>query len=132
MLRLKMITDELRARGIGTSSTGGVDPLTSDKLDYPGKILLVDDDDVAHGCTSVVREWSDWNAGFYWWIQSMYIVPERRGQGLMTGLLNAVQMEMESQKGLELRLYVHRKNDKAVRAYKKAGFEKSPYEIMVR
>jgi ribosomal protein S18 acetylase RimI-like enzyme len=37
---------------------------------------------------------------------------------------------MESQNGLELRLYVHCKNTRAIRAYEKIGFEKSPYEIM--
>ena len=93
--------------------------------------LLVDDADVACGCTSVVKEWSDWNAGYYWWIQSMYIVPEKRGQGLMTKLLDAVVEEMERQGGLELRLYVHQDNKRAIRAYEKAGFKPSPYEIMV-
>jgi predicted GNAT family acetyltransferase len=84
------------------------------------------------GSISALREWSDWNAGYYWWIQSMYIVPEHRGQGHITKLLDAVEKEMRNQNGLELRLYVHRDNAKAIRAYEKVGFAKSPYEIMVR
>ena len=39
--------------------------------------------------------------------------------------------EMESQNGLELRLYVHRDNKKAIKAYEKSAFKKSSYEIMV-
>lgn len=35
------------------------------------------------GSTSVVTEWSDFNGGHYWWIQSLFIVPEHRGGGLV-------------------------------------------------
>ena len=94
--------------------------------------VLVDELEKPIGSISALREWSDWNAGYYWWIQSMYITPEQRGQGHISKLLNAVDKEMESQDGLELRLYVHQHNEKAIRAYEKAGFEKSPYKIMVR
>ena len=94
--------------------------------------VLVDELDQPIGSISALTEWSDWNAGYYWWIQSVYIAPEQRGQGHLSTLLNAVEMEMESQNGLELRLYVHQQNEKAIRAYGKAGFEKAPYEIMLR
>ena len=94
--------------------------------------VLIDELNVPIGSVSALKEWSDWNAGYYWWIQSMYIVPEQRGQGHMSKLLDAVEKEMKNQNGLELRLYVHQHNDKAIRAYEKASFEKSPYKIMVR
>ena len=29
--------------------------------------------------TSIVTEWSNFRGGDYWWIQSLYIVPEHRG-----------------------------------------------------
>lgn len=29
----------------------------------------------------VTKEWSDWNNCSYWWIQSVYVKPEYRGQG---------------------------------------------------
>ena len=54
---------------------------------------------------------------------------------LERGLVNPTlgrEKEMEIQNGLELRLYVHQQNEKAIRAYEKTGFEKSPYQIMVR
>jgi len=94
--------------------------------------LLEDAHGRAVGSVSAIREWSDWNAGFYWWIQSMYLVPAQRGKGCMQILLDAVEAEMDARKGLELRLYVHRENVPAVKAYEKAAFERSPYEIMVR
>ena len=49
----------------------------------------------------------------------------------MAKLLDAVVEEMERQGGLELRLYVHQDNKRAIRAYTKAWFKPSLYEIMV-
>ena len=92
--------------------------------------LLVDDAGVACGCTSVVKEWSDWNAGFYWWIQSMYIAPAHRGKGYLGVLIGSVADAARAQSCLELRLYVHKQNKLAIRAYEKVGFSKSPYVIM--
>jgi RimJ/RimL family protein N-acetyltransferase len=93
--------------------------------------VLVDKSDIPIASISALREWSDWHAGYYWWIQSMYIKPDHRGKGYMPQLIAAVRNEMHSRNGLELRLYVHKDNIKAIRAYEKASFEKSPYEIMV-
>ena len=93
--------------------------------------VLVNNFGEAIGSISALKEWSDWNAGFYWWIQSMYLVPDQRGKGYIVHLINAVKDEMENQSGLELRLYVHQDNKKAIKAYEKSGFEKLPYEIML-
>ena len=93
--------------------------------------ILADDAGNAVGSISALREWSDWNAGFYWWIQSVYIVPAQRGKGCFELLLNAVAEEMQSRGGLELRLYVHKDNHRAIAAYKKSAFETLPYECMV-
>ncbi len=93
--------------------------------------VLVDENDTPVGSVSAVREWSDWNAGYYWWIQSMFLSKSQRGKGRMSLLLDAVKHEMKVQKGLELRLYVHKDNCTAVRAYQNAYFSKSDYEIMI-
>jgi GNAT superfamily N-acetyltransferase len=92
--------------------------------------ILVDDQDKPVGSVSTLTEWSDWNAGYYWWIQSMYLIPDQRGKGYMSLLLEAVKSEMEHQNGLELRLYVHEKNVVAIKAYQKSGFTHSKYKIM--
>ena len=92
--------------------------------------LLTDDDGIAVGCASVVKEWSDWNAGFYWWIQSMFISPDCRGQGQLNTLLGFISEEAHDQGCLELRLYVHKGNTAAVRAYEKVDFRTAPYLVM--
>lgn len=94
--------------------------------------IMVDETGEPVGSISSVKEWSDWNAGYYWWIQSLFIAPEHRGRGLIDRLVRTVQEEMERQGGLELRLYVHQQNKQAIRAYEKLGFEQSQYEIMTR
>ena len=92
--------------------------------------VLVDDQNNPVGSVSAIKEWSDWNAGYYWWIQSMYLSPNQRGKGRMALLLDAVKYEMEQQQGLELRLYVHEDNRAAIRAYEKSEFVHSKYKIM--
>ena len=92
--------------------------------------VAVDKNDCPIGSVSSVKEWSDWNAAYYWWIQSMYLKPEYRGKGFVAQLVNVVNSEMIAQGGLELRLYVHSENEAAKKAYKKVGFKFSDYELM--
>ncbi len=94
--------------------------------------VLVNEDNQPVGIASALKEWSDWNAGYYWWIQSMYIRPNYRGKGYLDLLLDAIQLEMKKQNGLELRLYVHENNQAAIRAYEKANFVFSKYRIMIQ
>jgi ribosomal protein S18 acetylase RimI-like enzyme len=94
--------------------------------------VLVNQNNEAVGSASALKEWSDWSAGYYWWIQSMYIKPDYRGKGYMDLLLNAIKSEMKGQAGLELRLYVHEDNQVAIKAYKKSNFTFPKYRIMIQ
>ena len=93
--------------------------------------VIVDESDRPFGNVSAYKEWSDWNAGYYWWIQSMYISPQFRGKGYIQLLIDEVNKEMKKEHGIELRLYVHNSNRKALNAYQKIGFIASDYEIMI-
>jgi ribosomal protein S18 acetylase RimI-like enzyme len=94
--------------------------------------VLVDKNDESVGNISALREWSNFHAGFYWWIQSMYILPEYRRQGYSLQLLDTVRSEVQAQRGLELRLLVHKSNKRAIKAYTKSGFTELPYKIMTK
>jgi ribosomal protein S18 acetylase RimI-like enzyme len=92
--------------------------------------VIQDSRDELIGNVSVVKEWSNWNAGYYWWIQSIYIRPEHRGRGLMKMLIQTVRESARQGKALDLRLYVHKNNERAIKAYIKAGFVDLDYRIM--
>jgi ribosomal protein S18 acetylase RimI-like enzyme len=82
--------------------------------------------------TSVLTEWSDFHGGNYWWIQSLFIVPKHRGRGLVELLLNHLTETARAAGALDLRLYAHKSNHRALRAYSRSGFEQAPYVIMRR
>ena len=55
--------------------------------------VIVDESDEPFGNVSALKEWSDWNAGYYWWIQSMYISPAFRGKGFIHLMIDGVEMK---------------------------------------
>jgi ribosomal protein S18 acetylase RimI-like enzyme len=82
--------------------------------------------------TSIVTEWSNFRGGNYWWVQSLYIVPAHRGQGLVERLLDHLATEAAASSALELRLYAHAQNERALKVYRRADFTDAPYVIMRR
>ena len=82
--------------------------------------------------TSAVREWSNFNGGYYWWVQSMYIVPEHRRRGLVDLLLDKVAEEARAGGAIDLRLYARGSNERAIEAYRRCGFEETEHVIMRR
>lgn len=82
--------------------------------------------------TSVVREWSNFNAAYYWWVQSLYILPEHRGRGLVELLLHELEQAARAAGAVDLRLYAHSSNHRAIAAYRRCGFDMVPYTIMTR
>jgi ribosomal protein S18 acetylase RimI-like enzyme len=82
--------------------------------------------------TSVITERSDFHGRYYWWVQSLFIAPERRGGGPVDGLLDHLTRAAEASGALELRLYVHSLNDRAHRAYRRYGFKEAPSSLMKR
>lgn len=83
-------------------------------------------------CTLITVEWSDWNNAPYWWIQSLYIKPEFRGQGLFEELLSALESAANTSGVKELRLYVEQNNQRAIRVYERCGFESEHYRCMTK
>ena len=81
----------------------------------------------------ITYEWSDWRNSFFWWIQSVYVKPDYRRQGVYQSL-HFYATEVARQQGNVggLRLYVDKDNTIAQGVY--AGLRMSPtnydmYEI---
>jgi ribosomal protein S18 acetylase RimI-like enzyme len=84
------------------------------------------------GSTSVVTEWSNFLGGDFWWVQSLYILPEHRGQGLVDQLLAHLSAQAVAAGALDLRLYGYNTNERALRAYQRCGFVLSLYIMLTK
>jgi len=78
----------------------------------------------------VTYEWSDWRDGDWWWIQSVYVRPEARGQGVFSALYRHVErLAREAPQVVGLRLYVERDNRRAQDVYAALGMEDARYVV---
>jgi len=61
------------------------------------------------GSLMITFEWSDWRNAIYWWIQSVYIRPEFRRQGIYRRLYDFVKERARAEGGVcGFRLYVEK------------------------
>lgn len=81
---------------------------------------------------SVTTEWSNFHGGHYWWVQSLFVSPEHRGAGLADLLLDHLAQAAKADGALDLRLYAHQGNARALRVYARCGFTAAPYLLMRR
>ena len=80
------------------------------------------------GGLMVTFEWSDWRNGWFWWIQSVYVLPEVRGKHIYSRLYDFVK-EAAARQGdvCGFRLYVEKDNLHAQKVYDSVGMERSYY-----
>ncbi|MFO0546896.1 MAG: N-acetyltransferase [Polyangiaceae bacterium] len=82
------------------------------------------------GQLMVTFEWSDWRAGQFWWIQSVYVHPEHRRTGVYRALHEHVVGRARAQGGVVgVRLYVERENTRAQRTYEALGMKRAVYDM---
>ena len=78
----------------------------------------------------ITYEWSDWRNGNVWWIQSVYVRPESRKQGIYTGLYEHVQKIASRDESIRgIRLYVDRRNTRAQEVYRRCGMNGDHYLV---
>lgn len=93
-----------------------------------GFYVVAEDNGEILGGLMVTTEWSDWRNGWFWWIQSVYIRPEGRGQGIYRNLYEFVKQKAADDCGVcGFRLYVEKENEKAQAVYEKLGMQKTYY-----
>ncbi len=80
------------------------------------------------GGLMVTFEWSDWRNLWFWWIQSVYILPEGRGKRIYSQLYEFAKEKAREQGDVfGFRLYVEHENTHAQKVYEKVGMEASHY-----
>ena len=101
-------------------------------LEHPaeGHYLIAERDNAPAGSLMVTFEWSDWRCGRFWWIQSVYMAPEHRRQGVYSALHRAILDEARSDpRACGIRLYVERENVGAQATYESLGMAETVYRL---
>jgi ribosomal protein S18 acetylase RimI-like enzyme len=84
--------------------------------------VVAEDDSTIAGGLMVTYEWSDWRNAWFWWIQSVYIRPEARGQSLYTRMYEFIkERAAEAGNVCGFRLYVETENIHAQGVYDAVG-----------
>jgi ribosomal protein S18 acetylase RimI-like enzyme len=93
-----------------------------------GFYVVAEENNRIVGGLMITFEWSDWRDGWFWWIQSVYILPEFRGQGIYRLLYDFVKTAAREKADVRgFRLYVEKENVRAQKVYEKLGMEVTYY-----
>jgi len=78
----------------------------------------------------ITYEWSDWRSGLFWWIQSVYVEPRFRSQGVFQAIYRHVENLARVTPGVcGLRLYVENSNSRAQEIYERLGMQRTVYQM---
>jgi GNAT superfamily N-acetyltransferase len=98
---------------------------------HRGFYLVAELDGRVVGCVLITYEWSDWRNGWFWWIQSVYVVAGARRRGVFSALYRAVRSQARRCGDVcGLRLYMCRDNAAARQVYTRLGMKPSRYEVL--
>lgn len=93
-----------------------------------GFYVVAESDEKIIAGLMVTFEWSDWRGAWFWWIQSVYVLPAFRGRGIYGELYDFVKKRAKTAGDVcGFRLYVEKENAAARKVYEKLGMESSHY-----
>jgi len=109
----------------------GVAGALSDPAKGPYLLALWDGRPV--GQMAYTFEWSDWRNGWFWWLQSVYVVPEARRKGVFRALFRELlALARKAGDVIGVRLYVEADNQIGQATYRRLGFADTRYGVMER
>ncbi len=96
-----------------------------------GFYLVAEVDGEVVGSLMVTTEWSDWRNGRFWWIQSVYVAPKFRRQGVFRALYEDARGRAKNETCVcGCRLYVERDNAPAQIVYSRLGLKETKYKML--
>ena len=120
---------ETEDKGLDTGTLKrGIAALLQD--DTLGFYLVAEIDGQPAGQIMVTTEWSDWRNAHFWWLQSLYVLPEHRRKGIFRSLYDHIVATAKASGDVcGIRLYVERTNHRAKDVYVNVGMELSHYDM---
>lgn len=83
-----------------------------------------------YSCLMITPEWSDWRNNWVWWIQSVYVMPEKRKAGIFGLMYDYVKELVLSREDVAgIRLYVDNTNLTAREVYTRIGMNDEHYRL---
>jgi ribosomal protein S18 acetylase RimI-like enzyme len=115
----------------GSVLAAGVAAALADPL--RGLYFVAEDQGRIVGQLLITTEWSDWRNGWLWWIQSVYVHPDARRQGVFRALYEHVHAQAQADPSVVgLRLYVEQENHAAQETYQRLGMRRTGYLVLER
>jgi ribosomal protein S18 acetylase RimI-like enzyme len=125
-IRMALETENMQL--VRSTVESGVDAVFENPL--LGNYLVCESENEVIACLLITYEWSEWRNGLIYWIQSVYVVPEMRKQGIFAKLYQHVQnAAMSDQRVRGIRLYVENENLPAQKVYSKVGMKDGKYKV---
>lgn len=124
------MAEETEGRALDPDIIGpGVAALLADAS--KGRYWVAEIDGEIVGQLMVTYEWSDWRNGTLWWIQSVYVQPDFRREGVFRALYSHVESLAVAEPDVRgLRLYVEHNNKRAQQTYQALGMVNPSYLVM--
>ena len=95
-----------------------------------GRYVVAEQDGDVVGSLLLTWEWSDWRDGWFWWIQSVYVDPDHRRQGVFRQMYEYVVHQGEGRPDVRgIRLYVEDTNSQAQAVYSSLGMSHAGYQV---
>ena len=101
-------------------------------IDDPSKgfYILTENKSEVVASLMITLEWSDWRAQTIWWIQSLYVKPENRRQGIYKNMYAHLKILMKNDESIGgIRLYVDKTNITAQKVYEALGMDGEHYRF---
>lgn len=92
-----------------------------------GTYLVAEVDGNPVGSLLLTKEWSDWNDGWYYWIQSVFVKAEHRRKGLYRAMYEKAKQIARADGASQIRLYVDKTNERGQKTYQALGMHESHY-----
>lgn len=95
-----------------------------------GFYLIAEIDKTIVGITMITREWSDWNNGAFYCIQSIFVKSNENEKEIHDAILSkAKELAKEHYDVCGIRLFAHKDDKETQKTYENLGLQKTPYII---